>query len=244
MSMPIVAVIMVKNEDLYIRKVIEGIQHFVSDIIMIDNCSTDETVSIAKHCGVQPITEPDLRVTHGYIEPYVGRGVWVFGVDGDEIYDAAGLERLHDQMVDGLYDDAYQVQGWYLHATEFAPGRLTAKGYLGPPAHTPAKLYNMDMIDSWPNTYKDILFMMRKSTRGRKARALPDTWEGTPMRCVHTRFLRRSSQEPEETVGVREEGRAAIGIKIGSSIAGNELGKNKRLNYRRGEVREVQVWPM
>lgn len=245
MTMPIIGVILAKNEDAFIKYVIEGIQNFVSDIIMIDNCSTDCTVEIAKRCGVQPITEPDLKRTHSYVERFAGKGVWIFGVDGDEIFDANGLEKLYSQMEAGMYDLAYQIQGWYLHATEFRPGESTAMGYLGPPAHTPTKLYNMSMISRWPNTHDDVLFHVgTKVQKGLKMRVLPDTWEGNPLRCIHTRFLRRSFAEPDETIGVRFGPGHVAGKRLRSSFKGKEADKNYRWNYRRGEIREVSIWPL
>jgi len=242
---PIIAVIMVRNEDLYIKYVIEGVERFVDDILMIDTGSTDDTVSIAKHCGVTPVHEPNLKKTHSYIEPYIGKNVWVFGVDGDEIFDPAGLETLYSQIESGMYDLAYQVQGWFLHATEFTPGDNTAKGYLGPPAHTPTKLYNMSHISRWPNTYNDVLFHVGTRVHaGKKMRALPDTWEGNPLRCVHTRFLRRSTADREEEVGVRFGPGHNAGKRLNSGFKGKDPAKNYRHNYRRGIIQEVEIWDM
>lgn len=238
---PIIAVIMVKNEDAHIEAVIKGIEHFADDIIMIDTGSTDGTIAIAEQCGVKPFIEPDLKNTHSYVETYAGDNVWIFGVDGDEIYDSVGLKMLKGQMEEGMYEPAYQVQGWYLHVTDFTPGELKARGYLGPPSHTPTKLYNMSNISSWPNTHKDILFHVNtRIAKGLKMRAQPDTWEGTPMRCLHMRFLRRSSIEKEAEVGVRFGGRFYIGKRHG--FAGPDPTKNYRYNYRRGMIHEVGIW--
>jgi len=240
---PIIGVILAKNEDLSIEHVIRGIEHFVDDIIMIDNGSTDGTVDLAKRCGVSPVHETDLLNTHSYVEGFVGKDMWVFGVDGDEIFDPSGLEVLHEQMKSGMYDLAYQVQGWYLHATELDLKRKSAKGYLGPPSHTPTKLYQMSNISRWPNTHKDVLFHVgTRVVKGVKMRVVPDTWEGNPLRCIHTRFIRRSSREPEETVGVRLGPGHEVGRRVKSSMKGTEANKNFRYNYRRGKIREVETW--
>ena len=43
---------------------------------------------------VRVIEVDDAYDTHKYVEPFVGKDCWVFGVDGDEIYDPDGLARL------------------------------------------------------------------------------------------------------------------------------------------------------
>jgi glycosyltransferase involved in cell wall biosynthesis len=240
---PIIGVILAKNEDLHIAHVINGVKDFVDDIIMIDNCSRDETVSEAKRCGVSPVIEEDLRNTHSYVEGFVGQDVWVFGVDGDEIFDRDGLATLHKQLKNGLYSEAYQIQGWYLHATEIDFKRNRAKGYLGPPSHTPTKLYNMSRITAWPNTHDDVLFHVgTRVVNGVKMRVEPDTWEGNPLRCVHMRFFQRSSKESRETIGVRLGPDHTIGRRLKTGILGSDHSKNLRCNYRRGSIREVDIW--
>lgn len=240
--MNIVGVMMVKNEDVFIRNAIRGITDFVDEIIFIDTGSTDGTVDIADSEGVIPIIDYDLKNTHKYVEGYAGQDVWVFGVDGDEIYDREGLKRLKADMKSGMYSNAYQVQGWYLHLTEFPLGE-SGVGYIGPPSHTPAKLYNMNNILQWPNSGDDVLFHVgTRKTQGVKARAVIDTWEQSPMRCLHTRFLRRSTEDSEQEVGVRLGPGHVAGKRLNSKMKGTEEGKNYRYNYRKGDVVEVPIW--
>jgi hypothetical protein len=44
----------------------------------------------------------DARRSHALVEGYAGSPSWVFGVDGDELYDPAGLARLRDELIAGI----------------------------------------------------------------------------------------------------------------------------------------------
>lgn len=240
MSPTIIAVMMVKNEDLYIDMVIEGVQEFADDILFIDTGSTDGTVDIARAMGVTPITEPDLLKTHDYVQGFAGQDMWLFGVDGDEIYDRAELRRMRKQMADGQYDGAYQVQGWYLHVEAMGGG--TARGYFGPPSHAPTKLYNMKNIPAWPSDGKRTLFHPKtRTTTGEKMRAQPDTWQQTPLRCLHTRFLTRSTLERKDTDGLRLHPEDLTGHG-NRKDRGDMNDKNMRMMYRKGGLHEVAIW--
>jgi glycosyltransferase involved in cell wall biosynthesis len=233
---------MVKNEDLFIGKVIRAIQYFVDDIVFIDTGSNDGTVDEAKRFGINPIIEKDLLRTHRFVEPYVSEDVWIFGVDGDELYDPSGLVRMKEALKRGLYDGAYQVQGWYLHAVDIC--RDEATGYLGPPSHTPTKLYNMKNILRWPSDGKRTLFHPKtREVRGTKMRAEPDTWGGSPLRCIHTRFLRRSSREDGQQEGARLHPEDITGHGSRSDRGGGDL-RNERLIYRKGGEKVVGIWPL
>lgn len=239
---PIVAVMMVKNEDLFIDKVIGAVEGFVDDILFIDTGSTDGTVEVAESMGVDVLHEAELLKTHEYVEGFAGQDVWLFGVDGDEIYDREGLSRLKGQLADSRYEGAYQVQGWYLHVEEMGGGK--ARGYFGPPSRTPTKLYNMSNIPKWPSDGKRTLFHPKTRTvKGGKVRAVVDTWEETPLRCLHTRFLTRSTGERRDTDGLRLHPEDLTGHGSKSDRGGGD-DFNMRLMYRKGGLREVTIWPL
>lgn len=230
----IIGLMMVKNEDIYLKRAIRCIKDFCDEIIVIDTGSTDGTIDIAKREGVSLHIEHDLTKTHQFVERHAGDNVWIFGVDGDEIYDPAGLERLKPNIKKNYYNYAYQLQGHYIHALDIAGNEVT--GHMGPPSHTPGKLYNMRNIHSWPSDGKHILFLSRPMDYSwKKMRPAPDTWELTPMRCVHTRFLRRSTKECSETVGRRLHGEDVLGFGNRTDRGGNDK-VNKRLIYRKGPI--------
>jgi hypothetical protein len=244
--MKIVAVTMVKNEDLYITQVLDAISDFVDEYIVVDTGSTDGTVDLVRSFGVEPFIESDLLRTHDYVQGYFGlKNVWLFGVDGDELFDKAALRRMRRGMEAGWYDDAYQVQGWYLHATRINEERRRAKGFLGPPAHTPTKLYNMKNIPCWPPDEKNTLFHPKtRVAHGLKARAYPDeSWEDSPLRCIHTRFLTRSTTEQKEQDGARLHPQDLVG-RGSKRDRGGKNEKNERLAYRKGKEVEVVIWPL
>lgn len=226
---------MVKDENIFIQKSIQCISDFVDELLVIDNGSIDDTAQIAQQCGACVFNEPDLTKTHNFITPYIGhKDTWVFGVDGDELFDPGGLKKLRVDIDSGMYDGAYQVQGHYLHAEEIKNGTVT--GNMGPPCHTPTKLYNMGNVISWDTDGHHILFLSRPFThRGAKARACPDdSWESSPLRCVHTRFLKRSTKEDEKTIGRRLHGEDKLGFGSRIDRGGND-DVNYRLMYRRGD---------
>lgn len=240
--MNVIALMLVKNEACYIRSVIRSVSEFVDEFLFIDNGSDDGTVEIAEQEGIVPIIEYDLHKTHEYIQPYVNSDVWVFGVDGDEIYYREGLKRLRKDMQGGKYDGAFQVQGWYLHVTKFLPGDR-AEGYLGPPSHTPTKLYNMKNIVEWPPDGWRIVFMTgTRKTVGEKMRAQVDTWEESPLKCLHTRFLERSPLDGAD-LGVRLSPQNTFGLGSREDRGGRD-DVNFRLKYRKGGIKEVNIWPI
>ena len=75
--MKIVAVLLIKNEDLYIKKIIENIIDFSDEILVLENYSTDNTYEIVTDLDkveskIKVIRITDDFDTHRYIEPYVG----------------------------------------------------------------------------------------------------------------------------------------------------------------------------
>src|SRR4051812_32262382 len=55
---PILAVIPAYNEDRFIASVVLKARHFVDEVIVVDDGSTDETVALAEACGAHVIRQP------------------------------------------------------------------------------------------------------------------------------------------------------------------------------------------
>lgn len=239
----ILGVMLVRNEDLWIASAIQAIREFCDQIMVIDNGSTDDTRerAVGTGCVNQLIIEPDLRRTHNFIEHYAGTDTWVFGVDGDEIYDAGGLAAVREGLESGLCRDSFQVLGRYLHVTELVQDY--ARGYLGPPSHTPTKLYNFRHLRSWPADGQHSLFQCKsRVVRARVERdschqAIP--WATCPLRCLHMRFVRRSSRETDSGARLSGEDRLGFGSRLDR---GGSDDRNERLSYRRGDIVEVPSW--
>jgi glycosyltransferase involved in cell wall biosynthesis len=94
MTTEIIALSVCKNEDLWIRHAVENVLNFADRVTVLDNGSTDGTMDILRGFGseIELHQEHDLRAVHGrFIEPHAGKNVWMFGFDGDEVYDADGV---------------------------------------------------------------------------------------------------------------------------------------------------------
>ena len=122
-------------------------------------------------------------------------------VDGDEIYDPAGLRRFRRVLESGCYDWARRIYGNVLNCIELDLSRKFARGYLSPPAHSMTKLYNFAVLKSWTGcsqrlhdgqiVYQDgydvskSLCYLHHST----------SWEEADLRCLHLALMRRSSRQ-------------------------------------------------
>lgn len=247
--MTIVGVMMVKNEDRFVGAALRNVADFCDRMIIIDTGSSDHTlgkieaeVAWGQPKQIDVFRELKLRKTHPYVEPFVGTDTWVFGVDGDEIYDPAGLKILRGSLISGVFDGAYQVKGMYLHGSKYTEdGGLS--GYLGPPSHNPTKLYNFANIDEWPADGEHILFQSktRKVKKGSDCRELVSSWN-TDLRCLHMRFFQRSRQETFKERGRRLHGEDVLGYGSTRDRGGRD-DVNERLCYRVGDLVTVNTAP-
>jgi len=134
----IVAILLVKNEDLFIDSVITNLLNFCDEIIVADNLSTDGTAEKIKRLTRQYSKIVYHRIdsiasSHDLISGYAGENVWVFGVDGDEIYDSLGLAHFREELLAGKYDKWWMIFGNVLHCTALNSERKIATGHFSPP---------------------------------------------------------------------------------------------------------------
>ena len=120
----IVGIVLVKNEDLFIDRVLTNILGFCDEIIVADNLSTDQTLVKVqelqrKHAIIRyhSIKKPSL--SHDLISGYAGTDTWVFAVDGDELYDPVGLQKLRTKILAGDYDSQWMIFGNALNCIDF-----------------------------------------------------------------------------------------------------------------------------
>jgi glycosyltransferase involved in cell wall biosynthesis len=92
---PVSVVIMAKNEAAVIGETLQSIAGFTDDIVLVNNNSTDETVSIAEHFGCRVIN----ATWQGY-GPTKNLGIdaakydWILSLDADERPDKALLHQI------------------------------------------------------------------------------------------------------------------------------------------------------
>ena len=264
MSVPrIIGIVLVRNEDLFVRNAVENIVGFCDEILLCDNGSTDGTASILKELSA---THPRVSLhalkhpseSHALLQRFVGTPTWVFAVDGDEIYDPALLSTFRPRLLAGEFDGIWRMKGNVLHCTSVDPDGISASGFMSPPSRSVTKLYNFAAIDAWEgkmlerlhggkiffrSSFHDLLKMNFQESLG---------WEETPLRCLHLCFLRRSSQEESPSrEGSRENiqeihGGGYFG-KLRRLVAGwrrrERLSRWKQEFYRRGSVETVDARP-
>jgi len=203
----IIGISLVQNENIHIKWAISNIIDFCDKIIVLDNYSSDGTYDIvenmAKKCDkikLFKISNP-LVESHPPIEKYAGERAWVFGVDGDEIYDPNGLTKIKEEIYDGKYDNYWQLRSYFLNATIVDKDKKEAKGYLAPPSREATKLHNFHLLKYWKSDTERL--------HGRN-KAFKDgidpikfnlydecDWEDANLRCIHACFAKRSTNQKE-----------------------------------------------
>ena len=146
---------------------------------------------------------PDVLTSHEAVQEFVGRDAWLFGVDGDEVYDPAGLAELRGRIIAGEFAGDWMIRAHFLHVCRLAGG--VAHGWLAPPSHDPSKLFNMRLVEAWPVAPGRTLFHGTDETLRLRDdlsyferhrclnREVP--WEKSCFRCLHFRFLPRTARE-------------------------------------------------
>jgi len=206
--MNIIGIRVVKNEDIFIEQVILNVLDFVTKIIVLDNGSEDNTVDIVKNLcrlykNISLANIPDCLDTLSYIQEYVGTNSWLFLVDGDEIFDPSGLNKLRKKLKSGKYKKYWKLQGYYFHCCYLDQKRKQAKGFFGPPSKVGSKLTNLSLVKEWRPDGKTVLthpspvFKEKKQPLAKKIQ-LESVWETCMFRCLHTRFIKRSTLDYKE----------------------------------------------
>lgn len=100
------AVIFTKNEEKNITDCIKSVKSFVSEIIVIDMQSRDDTVRIAKSLGAIVYSVED----HNWVEPVRNLGInkaknsWVLVLDADERVPSTLAEKFLEIVKEGQFD--------------------------------------------------------------------------------------------------------------------------------------------
>lgn len=209
----IIGIVTIKNEDVYVRQALLNILSFCDTVIVAENYSQDRTYAIVselarQHPKIELHRFHKFREGHRLIERFVGTNTWVFGVDGDEIYDPAGLAVMRQRLLAGEFSERWCLFGNVLHCVSLDVTRRVAKGYLSPPARSMTKLYNFSIITQWTNCTErlhngTLIFKTGYDAERRYDIGKDYVWEDAPFRCLHTVFLPRSSLVPSGQSGRR-----------------------------------------
>lgn len=202
----IVGILLVRNEDLFIKRVILNIIHFCDQIIVADNKSKDKTGSIVKSLAerfpkIQYHYIDHPSKSHDLIKGFANKPVWIFAVDGDEIYDPIGLAILRTKILNREYSDVWMLFGNVLNCINLNQENSTATGYISPPCRSMTKLYNFNLIEKWAGECPErlhggeIAFKDEMSSGVRLLLHEKMIWEESFFRCLHICFIRRSSRD-------------------------------------------------
>ena len=209
----IIGLVLVKNEDLYIDRVILNILEFCDQVIVLDNNSSDNTYNILselalKNSKIDLHKINNLSSSQDYIAEYIGTDTWIFAVDGDEIYDPGGLKKIKKLLYEGEFDNDWLVLGNLFHVISIDWSTKTAKGFLAPPSRGGTKLYNFSMIKKWdecPERLHGGHIEFKKGFSADMRRYLLDEvdWDSSIFRLIHTTFLKRSSKQKSKMINAR-----------------------------------------
>lgn len=210
--MKIIGIMLVCNEDVFIEQAIINILEFCDRVIVADNLSTDQTEYRVRrlshhHDKINYHRIQHTRESHNFITGYAGKNNWIFGVDGDEIYDPARLKILRTRLEAGECAHWWVIFGNVLNCIAIDWGKKTAQGYLSPPCRSMTKLYNFNLIESWTDAPIErlhggnIRFREGYSEDLRLNLNSQTSWEDSIFRCLHMCFLRRSSLDAQGLSG-------------------------------------------
>ena len=199
----IIGILLVKNEDIFIEAVVNNILEFCDEIIIAENYSRDKTFAILselaeKNSRIRLTRVSHPKKSHEFIEKFAGTNTWIFGVDGDEIYDPLGLRKMKTLLHAGAFSEYWCIYGNVLNCVSIDLEQGSAKGYLAPPSRSMTKLYNFSMVESWtdcPQRLHSGILRFKAGESDPPRYRLCDTmgWEQSYFRCLHAAFMQRSS---------------------------------------------------
>jgi hypothetical protein len=205
--MQIVGIMLVRNEDVFLEQATRNVAAFCDRIHVVDHVSTDRTPALLRSLArefdhIEVSRARHARVSHQLLEPYIGSETWVLRVDGDELYCPTGLEQIRAELESGAFRASFRVQGTVLHCVTLDLAAATASGYLSPPSRPITSLFNLAAADSWtgcPERLHGGNVAFRPGYDWKTVTALSDntSWEESPLRYLHTCFLRRSSLDED-----------------------------------------------
>jgi len=202
----IVGIVLARDEDIFLERAVRNAAGFCDHWIFLDHKSQDATRDIFQRLADElpsaefhALQHPDE--SHDFLKSYAGRATWIFGLDGDEIYDPMGLARLRERILGGEFRDAWMILGNVVHVTSLAAGH--AHGHTTPPCRSMTKLYHFGAIAGWDGYCPERLhggeprFRPGFSADARCSLYESVPWDAADFRCLHMCFLPRSSRDKQ-----------------------------------------------
>ncbi len=184
----IVGSVLVRNEDLFVEQSIRNVAEFCDRIHAVDHVSSDRTWEILRALAVE-LDHLEVRrsrrsaTAHRLLAPYAGSDTWVIGVDGDELYDPAGLARLRRNLLGGAHADVFRVKAHVLNCDEVDTSAGTASGWLAPPSRPVTKLPSNPGRRA-PTRCRRETSCSEPASTGSRAGIWRTGRPGTPIRCA------------------------------------------------------------
>ena len=259
-----------RNEDVHVERAIRNVADVCDRIHVLDHLSDDGTPAILARLSselghVVVRRSADAGDSHRELERYLGTPTWVLVVDGDCLFDPAGLGRLRGALLDGVHRDAFRVRAHVLHCDRLDVESRAASGFMAPPSRPIVQLFNFGALESWtgcPERVHGGTPVFRAGYDWQRVDDLTETatWDDDPLRLLHVCFLRRSSldgsQWAQGRANLNEEGTYRRGLagrlrrvvrRPGLDPRVREArreGRNwKQDKYRRGPRVEVDALP-
>lgn len=258
----IIGQMIVHNEDRFLRRAALNIADFCDRVLLVEHRSDDATPEICAELArenpkfeVRRIRDP--REASEMLQPFASTPSWVFGVDGDEIYDPAGLARLRGELLAGAFAKWWVLFGNVCNCVELDEAAKIARGYLAPPCRSMTKLYNFAALarldpDS-PQPFGGSRDVFQTGHGGYTARCElfhESPWESARFRCLHVCFMQRSSRQTpgvlaRENMSERRRFSALALLRRAAArlTGGSAQSPWKREKYMRGPLVSVDASP-
>ena len=240
----IMGIVLVRNEDRFVERAVRNAWDFCDRLLLVDHKSGDGTAGILKNLAGEPSGKAAFHAishpgeSHDLLKPYIGTDTWIFGVDGDELYDPQGLRAFRRRLLAGEFDAHWMILGNVIHCDQLDIAGGHASGFSSPPSRSITKLYNFAAIDAWEGDTPERLHggkpEFRRGFDGQEKRQLQleYSWEESPLRCLHACFVPRSSLD--QAGAAREN--------IMETFRGGWRGRIKRLARRLAGCPEISDW--
>lgn len=203
----VVGIALVRDEDVFVEQALLNAAGFCDRLYAVDHLSRDGTWSILKKLAreldhLHVLRAANAADAHRQLEGYAGSATWALRIDGDHLFDPAGLEALRADLLAGAHQEVFRVRAHTLHCDEIDAEAGRAWGYMAPPSRTGVQLYNLGAVSAWRGGVEPLIGgepVFRPGYGWERMRDLTETteWETDPLRLLHVCFLRRSSRDPD-----------------------------------------------